>query len=63
LVFKYYLNTAKSEVFNKLFKYSGQSICPNTACLSPQTSKPVPERSVLGITHALRRRSVDAAVE
>jgi len=30
LVFKYYLNTAKSEVFNNVFKYSGQSICPNT---------------------------------
>ena len=28
---KYYLNTAKSEVFHKVFKYSGQSICPNTA--------------------------------
>jgi len=30
LIFKYYLNTAKSEVFHKVFKYSGQSICPNT---------------------------------
>jgi len=30
LVFKYSLNTAKSEVFHKVFKYSGQSICPNT---------------------------------
>ena len=29
-VFKYYLNTAKCEVFHKVFKYSGQSICPNT---------------------------------
>jgi len=32
LIFKYYLNTAQSEVFHKVFKYSGQSICPNTAC-------------------------------
>ena len=31
LVFKYYLNTTKCEVFQKVFKYSGQSICPNTA--------------------------------
>jgi len=33
LVFKYYLNTPQSEVglFRKVFKYSGQSICPNTA--------------------------------
>jgi len=31
-VFKYYLNTAKSEVFHKVFKYSGHSICPNTDC-------------------------------
>ena len=31
LVFKYYLNTTKCEVFHKVFKYSGQSICPNTA--------------------------------
>jgi len=30
LVFKYYLNTAQSEVFHKVFKYSGHSICPNT---------------------------------
>jgi len=30
LVFKYYLNTAQSEVFHKVFKYSGQSICPKT---------------------------------
>ena len=30
LVFKYYLNSAQSEVFYKVFKYSGQSICPNT---------------------------------
>jgi len=31
LVFKYYLNTAKSEVFHKVFKYSSHSICPNAA--------------------------------
>ena len=31
LVFKYYLNTAQSEVFHKVFKYSGQSIRPKTA--------------------------------
>jgi len=30
LVFKYYLNTPKCEVFHKVFKYSGQSICYNT---------------------------------
>jgi len=30
LVFKYYLNTTKCEVFHKVFLYSGQSICPNT---------------------------------
>jgi len=30
LVSKYYLNTAKSEVFHKVFKYSGHIICPNT---------------------------------
>ena len=30
LVFKYYLNTAKSKVVHKVFKNFGQSICPNT---------------------------------
>ena len=30
LVFKYYLNTTKCEAFHKVFKYSGQSLCPNT---------------------------------
>jgi len=34
-VFKYYLNTPKCEVFHKVFKYSGQSICYNTAQTVP----------------------------
>jgi len=36
LVFKYYLNTPKCEVFHKVFKYSGQSICYNTDFTKPR---------------------------